>query len=653
MTRTTSPWLKRIAPIAGVTAIVAALLTPTAAVAEQAGPAVSDSANPALESLVSAYDELLPLIKAGETSGSTQPVAADTSSKRASRRDISTGITGSAYLEETTDPIVNAAIYLYPADDSSGYIATTTTNDDGEFTLAAAPGYYKLYIVPATGSTAAPQWFGGAAIQSEALEIEVLADAPRIVLDIELYEGATIEGRVTGEDLTAPKNGLANMVVLVAVENGGAEYIETDANGNFGIAGVPEVPLIMIAVDPNEPTKYQVQLWEDSTDFTNLKTFTLEPGELATRNFDLHVGSTLEGFISGSDTPTVGLADVEIATTAILFNSAKTDEDGRYFLGGIIPGEYQIGFYPPNSDDYQMQYWKNAATEEAATPLVFGDRQALTANVELVPTKSAVAGSPTITGTPTSGSTLTAVPGTWTPSSVNLSYQWFADSAAIAGATHSTLKLSNGTAGKRISVTVTGKQATYNSASATSAKTAVVDGGIFSVATAKIIGNPAIGKTLRVDRGYWGTSTATYTYSWKRSGKSISGATGTTYKVTKADAGKKLTVAVTARATGFVTAAVSTPARTIGKPLVATPNPKVTGTHKVGKKLTAKTGNWKPAGVKFSYRWLRDGKTIDGATGSRYKLKSADKGHRVSVVLTGSKSGYTSVSNWSASKKVK
>ena len=651
MTRTTSPWLRRLAPIVGVTAIVAALLTPAAAVAEQTEPAASDSS--ALETLTAAYEQLLPLIEAGETSGSTQPIAADTSSKRAARRDIGSGVTG--FVLAAGDPIVDAAVYVYPADGSSGYIATTTTNDDGEFTLAVAPGQYKLYVVPATGSEFAPQWYGGSATQSDATVVTVLEDGPLATADVSLERGATIVGRVTGEDLVAPNDALPGTMILIAQENGGGQFVEADENGEFGIAGVPDIPLLMLAVDISQPAKYQVQLWEDSTDFEHLVPFTLEPGELAIRDFDMHVGATLSGLVSGSEAPTVGIPDVEVYPSgALIFvGGAYTDEDGRYVIGGIIPGEYPVGYFPSNDDDYNDQYWKNAATEEAATPIVFGTREAVTANVQLVPIKSVEAGTATITGTPTSGSTLTAVSGNWTPSSVALSYQWLADSKPISGATHSTLKLNNSTAGKRISVTVTGKKAAYNSASVTSAKTAIVDGGIFSVASPKVIGNPAIGKTLRVDRGYWGTSTASFSYSWKRNGSPIAGATGTTYKATKADAGKKLTVAVTASATGFVTATVATPATTIGKPLVATPNPTVKGTHKVGKKLTAKSGKWKPAGVKFSYRWLRDGKTIEGATSSTYKVKSADKGHRVSVVLTGSKSGYTSVSKWSASKKVR
>jgi hypothetical protein len=46
-------------------------------------------------------------------------------------------------------------------------------------------------------------------------------------------------------------------------------------------------------------------------------------------------------------------------------------------------------------------------------------------------------------------------------------------------------------------------------------------------------------------------------------------------------------------------------------------------------------------------RWYRNGKQIVGATGVAYKLVKADKGKRVTVKVTGSKPGYTSVTKTS------
>ncbi|OIH85360.1 hypothetical protein BLJ79_09335 [Arthrobacter sp. UCD-GKA] len=75
---------------------------------------------------------------------------------------------------------------------------------------------------------------------------------------------------------------------------------------------------------------------------------------------------------------------------------------------------------------------------------------------------------PTIIGTSTVGSTLTAVPGTWSPTGVGLAYQWSADGTPILGATNSTLHLAPNLAGRSITVAVTGTKAGYTTVTKTS-----------------------------------------------------------------------------------------------------------------------------------------------------------------------------------------
>jgi hypothetical protein len=82
-----------------------------------------------------------------------------------------------------------------------------------------------------------------------------------------------------------------------------------------------------------------------------------------------------------------------------------------------------------------------------------------------------------------------------------------------------------------------------------------------------------------------------------------------------------------------------TPSVAPPKGYAASPVPTITGTTRVGKKLTAVPGTWTPAPTKFSYRWYRNGHAISGATSVTYKLKKADKGKRISVKVTASGAG--------------
>jgi hypothetical protein len=87
--------------------------------------------------------------------------------------------------------------------------------------------------------------------------------------------------------------------------------------------------------------------------------------------------------------------------------------------------------------------------------------------------------------------------------------------------------------------------------------------------------------------------------------------------------------------------------------LASTPRPKLRGTPKVGEKLAAKASGWKPASTKLTYRWSRDGSPLSGATHKRYAVRSADAGHRITVTVTGTKTGYSTVAKTSKAQRVR
>ncbi|WP_193605505.1 carboxypeptidase-like regulatory domain-containing protein [Nocardioides dongkuii] len=76
--------------------------------------------------------------------------------------------------------------------------------------------------------------------------------------------------------------------------------------------------------------------------------------------------------------------------------------------------------------------------------------------------------------------------------------------------------------------------------------------------------------------------------------------------------------------------------------------PVVAGKARVGKALSARTPAWGPAPVKLRYTWLRGGKPVKGATSARYKLTRKDVGRRISVRVTGTKSGFATLARASA-----
>ena len=82
------------------------------------------------------------------------------------------------------------------------------------------------------------------------------------------------------------------------------------------------------------------------------------------------------------------------------------------------------------------------------------------------------------------------------------------------------------------------------------------------------------------------------------------------------------------------------------------PVPKISGTAKVGKILTVKTGTWSPKPT-FGYQWYRSGTKIKGATTASYKLVKKDANKKIKVKVTAKGSGLQTVSKTSKAVKVK
>lgn len=78
------------------------------------------------------------------------------------------------------------------------------------------------------------------------------------------------------------------------------------------------------------------------------------------------------------------------------------------------------------------------------------------------------------------------------------------------------------------------------------------------------------------------------------------------------------------------------------------PKPTISGTAKVGQKLTVTKGAWKPSSAKLSVQWYRSGKAIKGATKSTYKLTKSDAKKVITVKVKASGKGLQTVTRTSA-----
>lgn len=257
---------------------------------------------------------------------------------------------------------------------------------------------------------------------------------------------------------------------------------------------------------------------------------------------------------------------------------------------------------------------------------------------------------PVISGGAQVGVELSASPATLSPAATGLAYQWLRDGAAISGASDVTYTPTAADAGAALSVRVTASRTGYETLELTATPQTVAR-GVFATRVPTVSGTLRAGYTLKATAGTWTPSATSYSYRWYRNGVAISGATESTYKLTTTDRGKKITVTVTGKRSGYTTATATSVAKAVLNEFTKTVTPTITGTAKAGSTLTAVRGSWSPTPV-YSYQWYRSGVKITGATSYRYMLTSVDKGKKITVKVTGKKSGYFTVTKTSASKTI-
>jgi hypothetical protein len=242
------------------------------------------------------------------------------------------------------------------------------------------------------------------------------------------------------------------------------------------------------------------------------------------------------------------------------------------------------------------------------------------------------------------GETLTAnATGDWqSENNPSMAYQWLRGTTPITGATSARYTLTEADAGQMVSVRIVLSQAGYPEATGTSLQRGPVTTNALQLTpTPTIAGTPIyLGSPLSVVTGTW-DSNVTLSYRWYLNGSPISNATGTTLSLSSSTyVGKQIYVVVTGTKSGVPSVTrQSEPVTILGAKQTLTPTPVLSGTIQVGNTITANIGTWDTSTVK-TFRWLRDGVAIAGATTTQYVLGSEDVGKIVSFEVTSTRTNY-------------
>jgi hypothetical protein len=171
-------------------------------------------------------------------------------------------------------------------------------------------------------------------------------------------------------------------------------------------------------------------------------------------------------------------------------------------------------------------------------------------------------------------------------------------------------------------------------------------------------GVPRVGGLLTADRGVWSPDAQSVRYQWLRNGAAVPGATAGTYRLTSADNGAGISLRTRAKVSGYTDAVLTTlPSPAVNStnvqsvtrtPPITGTVPVLTGVVRVGSIISAENFAWSPTWLALHFQWQRNGANIAGANDLEYNVQAADLGKQLTLRVTGSKTGYASVSTTSA-----
>jgi hypothetical protein len=258
-------------------------------------------------------------------------------------------------------------------------------------------------------------------------------------------------------------------------------------------------------------------------------------------------------------------------------------------------------------------------------------------------------GALSVVGTLQVGQTLSASALTYStsagPASPTLSYVWYRNAVAIAGATLATYALVAADFGTKLSVRVTASELGFLPHVVTSPQTAttVVKGYLFGDLSLPVVTkSPTLLLTAALPPTSILDSGIALAYQWLRDGVAIPLATAATFQLTVADYGKNISVRVTVSKLNYVSVVLTAVASNYS--VVASGALTATGTAQVGLTLSATSLTYSTSAGPISptptYQWLRNGVVLAGATTSTYVLVAADFGTKLSVRVTATEPGF-------------
>jgi alpha-tubulin suppressor-like RCC1 family protein len=452
----------------------------------------------------------------------------------------------------------------------------------GKTVTALAPGLYQTLALTSDGKVTA---WGGSPSTGEGV-VPASLDGKTVVAVAAGRQDSfalTSDGKVTawgtnGEGETSPPAGLANVTAISAGEShviAISRMVQPD--GPPVVTGTPRVGSTLTATDGPynvTPDAVSYQWKAGGTDVgTDSATYAPAP-EDAGKTVTVTVTATKAGYTSSSTTSastaavanaifTSGPAATVSGTAEVgqVLTADTTDTTpaatlaGQWLRDGVpVDGATSTSYLLTNADagaeiTYQLTatrdgYDDAGVTSDAVGPVEGG---------VITPT------TPTVTGTPTVGSPLTASATGFDPADATVTYGWERQGTVVG--TGSTYTPTADDAGQRLTLVATYTKGHFGTVTSSTVTDAVAPAVFTTAPEADIGGTAKVGQTLTASEGAATPTPDAYTYRWFADGDVIPGAGARTFLLTDAEKNQSITVEVTATKAGYADAsALSGPA---------------------------------------------------------------------------------------------
>jgi hypothetical protein len=295
------------------------------------------------------------------------------------------GISGTV-TDNSANPLEGIEVDIY---DTGGlYVTYSYTDSSGNYEAKGlAPGSYKVNFVPVDLNYHGVDWYGLPADTNYKfqwynnkeyfVDADVVTAAPGSAatgIDAVMTDGEG--GIISGQITDSQTNGIAGCFVYAfqsfdAQEWYYSDYMETGADGNYQVKGLPTGDYIVFFIQPGG-TFYRRQFYNNTMDWDQAALVSVTAGQTTPGiNAVLQKGGTITGRVT--DSSGKGLEDVFIRLMAAASNKylgyagngAQTDADGYYTMPAQ-PGQWKVMFqaFSMSSQGYVSEFYNNQSAVE-------------------------------------------------------------------------------------------------------------------------------------------------------------------------------------------------------------------------------------------------------------------------------------------------